>query len=74
MCIMIITVSRSTRTARAATFAYVAINGFVMGTWVVHINVTTRQARVGAATLGDLLLVLGGFSARHAAEAYAARQ
>lgn len=51
---------RSLRAARAATFAYFAVNGFVMGTWVVHINVIARQAGVGTATLGYLLLVLGG--------------
>jgi MFS family permease len=51
---------RSVRAARAATFAYFAVNGFVMGTWVVHINVITRQAGVGTATLGYLLLALGG--------------
>ena len=50
---------RSLRAARAATFAYFAVNGFVMGTWVVHINVIARQAGVGTATLGYLLLVLG---------------
>ena len=51
---------RSLRAARAATFAYFAVNGFVMGTWVVHINVIARQAGVGTATLGYLLLALGG--------------
>ena len=30
---------RSLRAARAATFAYFAVNGFVMGTWVVHIKI-----------------------------------
>jgi hypothetical protein len=50
-----------------ATFAYFAVNGFVMGTWVVHINVITRQAGVGTATLGYLLLMLGGSAlVRHA--------
>jgi predicted MFS family arabinose efflux permease len=51
---------RSLRAARVATFGYFAVNGFVMGTWVVHINVITRQAGVGTATLGYLLLALGG--------------
>jgi MFS family permease len=50
---------RSLRAARAATFAYFAVNGFVMGTWVVHINVITRQAGIGTAILGYLLLALG---------------
>jgi predicted MFS family arabinose efflux permease len=31
-----------------------------MGTWVAHINVIARQAGVGTATLGHLLLTLGG--------------
>jgi predicted MFS family arabinose efflux permease len=57
---MLASVYRSLRAARVATFAYFAVNGFVMGTWVVHINVITRQAGVGTATLGYLLLVLGG--------------
>jgi len=52
--------SRSLRAARVATFAYFAVNGFVMGTWVVHINVIARQAGVGTAMLGYLLLALGG--------------
>jgi len=51
---------RSLRAARVATFAYFAVNGFVMGTWVVHINVIARQAGVGTAMLGYLLLALGG--------------
>jgi MFS family permease len=60
MCVMLASMYRSLRGARAATFAYFAVNGFVMGTWVVHINVIARQAGVGTATLGYLLLVLGG--------------
>jgi MFS family permease len=60
MFVMLASMYRSLRAARAATFAYFAVNGFVMGTWVVHINVITRQAGVGTATLGYLLLALGG--------------
>jgi len=60
LCVMLPGMYRSLRAARAATFAYFAVNGFVMGTWVVHINVIARQAGVGTATLGYLLLVLGG--------------
>ena len=60
MCVMLAIMYRSPRAARAATFAYFAVNGFVMGTWVVHINVIARQAGVGTATLGYLLLALGG--------------
>src|ERR1700722_8146026 len=60
MCIMLASMRRSLRAARVATFAYFAVNGFVMGTWVVHINVIARQAGVGTAMLGYLLLALGG--------------
>ena len=60
MCVKLVSMRRSLRAARAATFAYFAVNGFVMGTWVVHINVIARQAGVGTATLGYLLLALGG--------------
>src|SRR4029077_16052313 len=60
MCVMLASMYRSLRAARVATFAYFAVNGFVMGTWVVHINVVARQAGVGTATLGWLLLALGG--------------
>src|SRR4029077_1474942 len=59
MCVMLASMYRSLGAARAATFAYFAVNGFVMGTWVAHINVIARQARVGTATLGYLLLALG---------------
>ena len=41
MCVMLASMCRSLRAPRAATFAYLAANGFVMGTWVVHINVIT---------------------------------
>src|SRR3984957_15789106 len=60
MCVMLASMRRSLRAARVATFAYFAVNGFVMGTWVVHINVIARQAGVGTAVLGYLLLALGG--------------
>src|SRR6201995_839734 len=59
MCVMLASMCRPPRAARAATFAYFAVNGFVMGTWVVHINVIARQAGIGTATLGYLLLALG---------------
>jgi MFS family permease len=45
--------------ARLATFGYFALNGFVLGIWVVHIPAIERQAGVGHATLGWLLLLLG---------------
>src|SRR3984957_10414471 len=57
---MLASMCRSLRAARVATFAYFAVNGFVMGTWVVHINVIACQAGVGTAMLGYLLLALGG--------------
>src|ERR1700722_19242501 len=60
MCVMLASMRRSLRAARVATFAYFAVNGFVMGTWVVHINVIACQAGVGTAMLGYLLLALGG--------------
>jgi MFS family permease len=48
------------RAARLATFAYFALNGFVLGMWVVHIPVIEHRAGISHATLGWLLLVLGG--------------
>jgi MFS family permease len=39
---------------------YFALNGFVLGIWVVHIPAIEHQAGVSHATLGWLLLVLGG--------------
>lgn len=50
---------RSVKAARWATFAYFGLNGFVMGTWIVHIPAVEHQARVSAAVLGWLLLLLG---------------
>ncbi|MET8147132.1 MFS transporter [Actinoplanes sp. NPDC049668] len=48
------------RAARAATFAYFALNGFVLGVWVVHIPVIEERAGISHTTLGWLLLLLGG--------------
>ncbi|MFL6122190.1 MFS transporter [Actinophytocola sp.] len=48
------------RRARLATFAFFALNGFVMGMWVVHIPVIEHRAGVDHATFGLLLLLLGG--------------
>ncbi|TDV54014.1 MFS transporter [Actinophytocola oryzae] len=48
------------RRARAATFAFFALNGFVVGMWLVHIPAAERRAGVSHATLGLLLLLLGG--------------
>jgi MFS family permease len=48
------------RRARVATFAFFALNGFVIGMWVVHIPVIEHRAGVDHATFGLLLLLLGG--------------
>ncbi|MFJ8207781.1 MFS transporter [Streptomyces sp. NPDC096033] len=47
------------RRARAATTACFALNGFVMGMWIVHIPAVERRTGVGHALLGWLLLLLG---------------
>ncbi|MFI5756744.1 MFS transporter [Streptomyces sp. NPDC051569] len=51
---------RSLRAARLATFAFFALNGFVLGMWVVHIPVVEHRAGISHAVLGWLLLLLGG--------------
>ncbi|MCI0383081.1 MFS transporter [Streptomyces sp. CNQ085] len=51
---------RTLRLARLATFAYFGLNGFLMGTWVVHIPVVEDRAGISHAVLGWLLLLLGG--------------
>ncbi len=48
------------RRARVATFAFFGLNGFVIGMWVVHIPVIEQRAGIDHATLGLLLLLLGG--------------
>ncbi|MEU9033171.1 MFS transporter [Streptomyces sp. NPDC048383] len=48
------------RRARAATFVYFGLNGFVMGMWIVHIPAVEAGTGIGHALLGWLLLVLGG--------------
>ncbi|MFC6593911.1 MFS transporter [Kitasatospora paranensis] len=48
------------KAARAATFAYFALNGFVMGMWVVHIPAVEQRAGIAHPVLGWLLLLLGG--------------
>ncbi|WP_405592186.1 MFS transporter [Streptomyces sp. NBC_01190] len=50
----------SLRAARIATFAYFALNGLVLGMWVVHIPVIEHRAGISHAVLGSLLLLLGG--------------
>ncbi|MFE2157683.1 MFS transporter [Streptomyces lydicus] len=47
------------RAGRLATFAYFALNGFLMGMWVVHIPAVEHRAGIGHAVLGWLLLLLG---------------
>nr|WP_155384569.1 MFS transporter [Catellatospora paridis] len=51
---------RSLRSARMTTFAYFALNGVVLGLWVVHIPAIEHRAGISHATLGWLLLLLGG--------------
>ncbi|MGC4807643.1 MFS transporter [Micromonospora sp. DT233] len=50
---------RSLRAARLATFAYFALNGFVLGIWIVHIPAVEERAGISHAVLGWLLLLLG---------------
>ncbi|MFE1782419.1 MFS transporter [Streptomyces sp. NPDC059506] len=51
---------RSLRYARLATFAFFALNGFLMGMWIVHIPAVEHRAGISHAVLGWLLLLLGG--------------
>lgn len=51
---------RFLRLGRGATFAYFALNGFLMGMWIVHIPVVEQRTGIGHALLGWLLLLLGG--------------
>ncbi|GII78930.1 MFS transporter [Sphaerisporangium rufum] len=50
---------RSLRAARLATFAYFAVNGCLLGMWVVHIPGIELRAGIDHAVLGPLLLLLG---------------
>ncbi|MFJ3879117.1 MFS transporter [Streptomyces sp. NPDC090077] len=47
------------RKGRRATFAYFALNGFLMGLWIVHIPVVQQRTGADHALLGWLLLLLG---------------
>ncbi|MEU9715834.1 MFS transporter [Streptomyces sp. NPDC047976] len=47
------------RNGRRATFAYFALNGFLMGMWIVHIPVVRQHTGADHALLGWLLLLLG---------------
>jgi MFS family permease len=53
-------VDKRLRRARLATFAFFALNGFVVGMWVVHIPAIEQRAGISHSTLGLLLLLLGG--------------
>jgi MFS family permease len=57
--VMFVLVSQTLRTARVATFLSFALNGFLIGTWVVHIPAIEHRTGVSHATLGWLLLLLG---------------
>ncbi len=59
----------SLRAARLATFTYFALNGFLLGAWIVHIPVIEHRAGISHATLGWLLLLLGAgaFAGMHVA-------
>ncbi len=56
---MFMCMDRSLRAARSATFAYFALNGFLMGMWIVHIPAVEQRAGTSHAVLGWLLLLLG---------------
>ncbi|MFC8297071.1 MFS transporter [Micromonospora orduensis] len=56
---MFVGMSRSLRAARLATFAYFALNGFVLGAWIVHIPAVEERAGISHTVLGWLLLLLG---------------
>ncbi|RST06846.1 MFS transporter [Streptomyces sp. WAC07149] len=47
------------RNGRRATFVYFALNGFLMGMWIVHIPVVRQHTGADHALLGWLLLLLG---------------
>lgn len=57
---MVLSMSRSLRAARLATFAFFALNGFLMGMWIVHIPAVEHRTGISHAVLGSLLLLLGG--------------
>jgi MFS family permease len=48
------------RRARLATFVFFALDGFVMGMWIVHIPNVEHRVGISHATFGLLLLLLGG--------------
>lgn len=56
---MLAAMNTSVRAARRATFAFFALNGFVMGAWIVHIPAVESRTGISHAMLGWLLLLLG---------------
>ncbi|GAA2433644.1 MFS transporter [Streptomyces macrosporus] len=50
---------RTLRAARLATFVYFALNGFLLGMWIVHIPAVEHRVGIDHAVLGWLLLLLG---------------
>ncbi len=59
MFVMFVCMERTLRAGRLATFAFFALNGFVMGMWIVHIPAVEHRAGISHAVLGWLLLLLG---------------
>ncbi|MCX2950283.1 MFS transporter [Lentzea sp. NEAU-D7] len=47
------------KAARVATFTYFALNGFLLGLWLVHIPTVEDRTGISHAELGRLLLLLG---------------
>ncbi|SMC84369.1 MFS transporter [Lentzea albidocapillata] len=47
------------KAARVATFTYFALNGFLLGLWLVHIPTVEDRTGINHAELGRLLLLLG---------------
>ncbi|MET9296742.1 MFS transporter [Streptomyces sp. NPDC003077] len=52
--------ARRLRTARVCTFGAFALNGFLMGMWIVHIPAVEQRVGITHVVLGWLLLFLGG--------------
>jgi MFS family permease len=46
--------------ARISTFGFFALNGFLLGMWVVHIPEILERTGASTVTLGYLLLLMGG--------------
>ncbi|MFB4313850.1 MFS transporter [Actinomadura sp. 21ATH] len=50
---------RRLRAGRGATFVYFALNGFLLGMWIVHIPSVEHRTGIDHTVLGWLLLLLG---------------